>query len=1319
MPSNNPAHSAPTNPGGRAVHVAVHASAVNAKFSTDPALKALMAKGYVPARQLTGKVVGVWGEAMLRDADGQIRPLQVGDVVKKGQVVLTGQDGIVQIEPAREPRQDKPSDIEKVIADVEQGTPEAAPAAGIQGGGEGDIQPGLRVDRINETVTPATIGTEPYTAPTRSTRSADTAPAEELADSAKPDAVTVAEDGSTSFDPRTNDSFTGGGAPAIETVGGQPIAVGTPVQLPQGTVTLNPDGTLTFTPEPDFNGSVTIPYTGTDDSGDPVGSTIVVTVTPVNDLPVAAPDIATVAEDSTLVIDPRSNDSDPDGDPLAVTEVDGQPISVGAPVTLTGDDGQPVGTVGLQPDGSLVFVPAPNYNGPVDFDYTVDDGQGGTDTSSVSITVTPVNDSPVVVDDNATTPEDTPVVIDVLANDSDGDGDPLAITEVDGQPIAEGTPVTLANGSGQVALNPDGTLTFTPTPGFNGPVDFGYAATDGTSPVQGSVHVEVNPVNDAPVAGDDRATVAEDTPTTLDLLGNDSDADGDALVISHIGGQPVTPGTPVALTDAAGQPVGSVTINLDGTVTFTPAPGYNGPVDFEYTVTDGQGGSDTASVSLDVGGVNDTPVAAPDTGSTSEDVALVVDTAHGVIQGGSGPDTDPDGDTLIVSGVAFGATTGAVGLPIDGAWGRLTLNADGSYSYVPNAAAQALDDGESRTDVFTYTVTDPAGATAVTTLTLTVNGRNDAPVAVDDSATLAQDTPITLDLRGNDSDADGDPLAVTAIDGQAISVGSPVTLADGSGDVTLNADGTVTFTPAPGFNGTVDFDYTVSDGSASDTGHVHLVVDDVNDAPLARNDSVTGVEDSVVTFDPRGNDSDPDGDALAITHINGQPIAVGTPIALPEGQLSLNADGTLSFQPAPDYTGTLSLDYQVSDGRGGTANATVDITINPLDDASVLVADTATTAEDTPVSGNVLANDSDVDNALTVATFTVNGVTGTFNAGQTVTIVGVGTLLLTANGTYTFTPASNWNGTVPQVTYTTNTGSTSTLGIAVTPADDASVLVGDTATTTEDTPVSGNVLTNDADVDNALTVSTFTVNGVTGTFNAGQAAVIAGVGSLTLNADGSYTFTPAANWNGAVPTVTYTTNTGSTSTLGITVTPVDDTSVLVADTATTAEDTPVSGNVLANDADVDNALTVATFTVNGVTGTFNAGQTVVIASVGSVTIAANGNYTFTPASNWNGAVPQVTYTTNTGSSSTLGITVTPVDDTSVLVADTATTTEDTPVSGNVLANDSDIDNTLTVATFTVNGVTGTFNAGQAAVIAGVGSLTLNADGSYTFTPAAN
>ncbi|MGL4615994.1 MAG: retention module-containing protein, partial [Shewanella sp.] len=172
--------------------------------------------------------------------------------------------------------------------------------------------------------------------------------------------------------------------------------------------------------------------------------------------------------------------------------------------------------------------------------------------------------------------------------------------------------------------------------------------------------------------------------------------------------------------------------------------------------------------------------------------------------------------------------------------------------------------------------------------------------------------------------------------------------------------------------------------------------------------------------------------------------------------------------------------------------------------------------------------------------------------------------------------------------------------------DSPSILANDTITGDEGSVVSGNVLGNDIDTDTILTVTNFEINGTN--YAAGTTVTLEG-GSLIINTDGSYTFTPNVNWNGQVPVITYITNTGSTATLTITITPIDDPSILVNDRDTIAEDTVATGNVLTNDSDLDSNLTVVSFNVLGTN--FTAGTTVALES-GSLIINADGSYTFTP-----------------------------------------------------------------------------------------------------------
>ncbi|MGI2180071.1 beta strand repeat-containing protein, partial [Shewanella frigidimarina] len=384
--------------------------------------------------------------------------------------------------------------------------------------------------------------------------------------------------------------------------------------------------------------------------------------------------------------------------------------------------------------------------------------------------------------------------------------------------------------------------------------------------------------------------------------------------------------------------------------------------------------------------------------------------------------------------------------------------------------------------------------------------------------------------------------------------------------------------------------------------------------------------------------------------------AAGTPTANQGdfGYVAVTRDGDETLADSGyDTTGQAAAPTAVTQEEALTEN----------DSPSVLVNDAITVGEDQVASGNVLGNDTDADSDLSVVTFEVDG--QTYPAGTEVALEG-GVLIINEDGSYTFTPNENWNGTVPVITYTTNTGVTATLTIEVTPVDDVSVLVNDSNSVAEDTVATGNVLDNDGDVDSDLSVVTFEVDGQT--YPAGTEVTLEG-GLLIINEDGSYTFTPNENWNGTVPVITYTTNTGVTATLTIEVTPVDDVSVLVNDSNSVAEDTVATGNVLDNDGDVDSDLSVVTFEVDG--QTYPAGTEVTLEG-GVLIINEDGSYTFTPNENWNGTVPVITYTTNTGVTATLTIEVTPVDDAPTNDAPTIDVvandfTENSAVDGDVAA----------------------------------------------------
>ncbi|MBL8627757.1 MAG: tandem-95 repeat protein [Myxococcales bacterium] len=867
------------------------------------------------------------------------------------------------------------------------------------------------------------------------------------------------------------------------------------------------------------------------------------------------------------------------------------------------------GTIAVAGD-RLTYTPEADFHGSDSVVVTVADASFSV-TATVSITVTPVNDAPVAVDDAIAAAEDTPATVTaaaLLANDTDVDGDTLTITTVAGAT------------HGTVALAGD-TVTFTPDANFGGAATFTYTMTDGTATDTATVSVTVGGANDPPVATDDALTTAEDTlgvVTTATLLANDTDADGQTLSVSAVG----------AATH------GTVTL-VGGEARFQPEANYHGPASFEYTVTDGAD-SDTGLVTVTVTSVNDGPVATDDTGTTAEDAPLAITTASLLTN-----DVDVDGDTLTFLSLAAAQN------------GTLALSA-GTITFTPAANFNG-------TAGFDYTISDGV-LTDVGHVTINVTPANDAPVAVDDTATTAEDTAATITaatLLTNDTDLDaGATLTVTAVSAAT------------NGTVAL-AGTTITFTPTANFTGAAGFDYTVSDGTLTDVGHVTVTVTPVNDAPVAVDDTRTINEDAVTTITAASltaNDTDVDtGTTFTVTAVSG---ATNGTVAL--------AGTTITFTPTANFNGTAGFDYTVSDGTL-TDVGHVTITVNPVNDPPVAGADTATTAEDTAATiaaATLLANDTDLEGA----TLSITAVGGATN----------GTVAL-AGTTITFTPAANFNGTAT-FTYTLSDGTataTGTVTVTVTPVNDAPVANADTVTTAEDTAATiaaATLLANDTDVD---TGTTLTVTAVSAATN----------GTVAL-AGTTITFTPTANFNGAAG-FDYTITDGALTAsahVTVTVTAVNDAPVADDETGSTSRDVAITFTdavLLAGDTDVD-------------------GDTLTVAAVGDAvngTVSrAAGVTTFTPAAGFSG-VASFTYTVSDGALTDIGAVTISVDSTNtppVATDDTATTAEDTGLgvtAATLLANDVDPDPDVLSVTAVGNPVHGS-------VILALGLVTFTPDPNY-------
>ena len=574
-----------------------------------------------------------------------------------------------------------------------------------------------------------------------------------------------------------------------------------------------------------------------DPAGESAEAAVTVTVVNVNERPAAADDAATTDEDVAVEIDVLANDTDVEGTALRVS-------SVSAPSN---------GTAEVSAAGGVLYTPDANWHGTDSFAYEIDDGDGGTAEASVEVTVVPVNDAPEAAADAASTDEDVAVEIDVLANDTDIDGDSLRVSSVS----------EAANGT--VAVTAGGGVLYTPAANWHGTDSFVYEVDDGNGgTAEAEVEVTVLPVNDVPEAFGDAASTDEDAAVEIDVLANDTDADGDSLRVSSVS----VPSN------------GTAEISAGGGVRYTPAANWYGTDAFTYEVDDGNGGTASASVEVTVLPVNDAPEAVDDVASADEDGSVEIDVLAN--------DTDIDGDGLRVSSVAAPSNgTAAI--------------AGGGVRYTPAANWHG-------TDRFTYVADDGNGGTAEASVEVTVSPVNDVPEAADDAATTLEDEAVTVNVLANDTDPDGDGLRVS-------SVSAPE---NGTTEV---ASGGVRYTPAANWHGTDSFAYTVDDGNGGTaSASVEVTVMPVNDAPAAvgtipAQSLDEGGESAGIELSPFFSDTD--GDALEYRASSSNPSVVEATVAgsvltlVPAGYGT--AEVTVTAADAGGLTATQTVAVGVSD----------------------------------------------------------------------------------------------------------------------------------------------------------------------------------------------------------------------------------------------------------------------------------------------------------------------------------------------------------------------------------------------------------------------
>ena len=907
---------------------------------------------------------------------------------------------------------------------------------------------------------------------------------------------------------------------------GSAANVGITVNGLYGDIQLNSDGTYTYTLD---NNNVTVNaldngdiltdvfnYTVSDGEGGFDSSTLTITINGDNDAPVVGgtiPPQSNMDADTIATLDASTYFSDPEGQTLSYSAT-GLPTGL----MINPSSGLVTGTI----DNSA-SQGGPASDGVYSIDITADDGNGGTVTTTFSWTIG--NPGPVANNDFDATTQSTNAtgnaITDLAGADSDADGDTITVNEVNGAAGSVGVVVTGSNG-GEFVINTNGSYTFNPNGDFDALADGETQTTSVTYTITDSEGGTDTATLEVTVTGEN------DAPTTVGTLPNQADTDATTSISLDTSGYFADVDATDSFTySATGLPTGlsinPTTGEIAGTVDNSASqggPASDGVYSVTVTVDDGNGGTVDQTFSWVI--TNPAPVAVNDIDSVTNQVNTVSGNALT-------NDSDPDGDALTIIGVGTGSGNlpGNVGVALNATnGGTFTVQADGSFVFDPDGDFDNLAAGESAFTAVYYDVSDGEGGVTEAMIWATVNGTNDAPTGVGtipNQANADAEAITTIDTSTYFSDVDTSDTLAYSVSGLPAGLSFSTTNGQITGTLDNSAsqggpasDGvyTVTVTADDGNGGTVDqvFTWTVS-----------------NPGPVANNDSgstdeATSISGDVIT----ASDSDPDGDLITVNEVNGAAGNVGTVVAGSNGgQFTINSDGSYSFDPNSEFEGLkagetqdTSINYTITDSEGGTASATLTVTVNGLNDTPTAGAIPAQSDMDadtiTPIDVSTVFSDPDGDTLTYTATGLPTGLMLDLNSG-----IISGTI---DNSASQGGPASDGVYSI-DVTADDGNGGTVTTTFSWTVANPGPIANNDSDATTQSANALGNVITDVAGADIDADGDTITVNEVNGMVAfVGTNVAGSNGGEFTINSDGSYTFNPNGDFDTLADGETQTTS---------------------------------------------------------------------------------------------------------------------------------------------------------------------------------------------------